>query len=147
MKKRNIITKVVIVAALELSNLISYYMGSHYMFLAADVHQNGSESLLYPHFIDLRESWSAERQLANALFEGLHRFYSNDDNDFWYESFVNTVEYNKIDSLLQGDWEDFYYYETPQLENWYAVYGTEFEPSKAYKDSVDFGIAKALPCP
>ena len=147
MNKKNILTKVVIVAALVLSNIISYYLGSHWFYMAADVHQDGTESIMYPHFIDLRESWVAERQLANALFEGLHRFYSNDDNESWYDEFVPTKEYQKIDSLMNGDWEDFYYYETPPLQPWFTIYGTKFEPSEAYKDSVDFGIAKALPCP
>jgi hypothetical protein len=51
-----------------------------------------------------------------------------------------TPEYRKIDTLNGGDWEDFYYYETPRLESWELVYGTLDEPSEAYKDSIDYGL-------
>jgi hypothetical protein len=132
--------KYIFIALFVLTNIASYFLGSHWFYMAADVHQDGTESIMYPHFFDLRESWVAEKQLANALFEGLHRFYSNDDNDTWFEEFVPTKEYQKIDSLLNSDWEDFYYYETPMLESWFSVYGTTMEPSEEYKDSIQFGL-------
>ena len=143
MRVKNIITRVVIVAALVLSNLCSCYVGRNYIYMAQDVREDGL-SIKYPHAINLKEAWLKERELANALFEGLHRFYSNDDNDAWFEEFMKTKEYAKIDSLLQGYWEDFYFYETPPLENWEEVYGTEFEPTESYKDSIR---AKVLYCP
>ncbi len=62
--------------------------------------------------------------------EGLHRFYEDDDNDLWFNGFVLTEEYQKIDSLNGGDWEDFYYYASAPVEDWEAEYGTEFEPSE-----------------
>lgn len=132
--------KYILLTAFVLTNVLSYYLGSHWFYMAADVHQDGTESIMYPHFFNLRESWVAEKQLANALFEGLHSFYSNDDNDAWFEKFVPTKEYQKIDSLLNSDWEDFYYYETPMLESWFSVYGTIIEPSEEYKDSIQFGL-------
>ena len=135
--------KYIFIALFVLTNIASYFLGSHWFYMAADVHQDGTESIMYPHFFDLRESYVAEKQLANALFEGLHRFYSNDDNDAWFEKFVPTKEYQKIDSLLNSDWEDFYYYETPMLESWFSVYGTTMEPSEEFKDRT----AHALCCP
>lgn len=83
--------------------------------MASDVREDGSETVFYPHFYNTKEALSYEREYANALLEGLHRFYSNDDNDFWFDVFMKTPEYKKIDSLNFGNWEDFYYYETPML--------------------------------
>lgn len=132
--------KYIFIALFVLTNIASYFLGSHWFYMAADVATDGSESIMYPHFFNLRESYVAEKQLANALFEGLHRFYSNDDNELWFDQFMQTKEYQKIDSLLNSDWEDFYYYETPMLESWFSVYGTTIEPSEEYKDSIQFGL-------
>lgn len=120
--------------------LIGYYVGSHEIYMASDVKSDGSVSIVYPHAYNVKEALSFEREYANALMEGLHRFYSNDDNDFWFESFMRTPEYRKIDTLNGGDWEDFYYYETPRLESWELVYGTLDEPSEAYKNSINYGL-------
>lgn len=98
-----------------ISLLLGYYLGGHEIYMAADVLEDGTETALYPHAYSIRESLSFERQYANALMEGLHRFYSNDDNDLWFNDFMKTPEYHKIDSLNGGDWEDFYHYETPLL--------------------------------
>lgn len=146
MRAKKIITRVVIVAALVLSNFCSCYVGRNYIYMAQDVREDGL-SIKYPHAFDLKEAWLHDRQIVIALFAGLHRFYSNDDNDAWFEEFMKTKEYAKIDSLLQGDWEDFYYYETPKLENWEAIYGTEYEPTESYKDSIRTKMAKVLHCP
>lgn len=133
-------TYIIIAIIVTISNIASYYIGSHDIFMAADVYPDGTCSISYPHSYSIRESLSAERELANALFEGLHRFYSNDDNEDWFSKFLPTKEYQKIDSLLESDWEDFYYYETPQLEDWATTYGCNFEPSEAYKDSINYGL-------
>jgi hypothetical protein len=130
-------TYIIIAIIVTISNIASYYIGSHDIFMAADVYPDGTCSISYPHSYSIRESLSVERELANALFEGLHRFYANDDNEKWFEGFAKTKEYAKIDSIKNGDWEDFYYYETPKLEDWHSTYGTDFEPSEEYKDSVD----------
>lgn len=95
--------------------LLGYYLGGHEIYMAADVSADGTETAFYPHAYSIRESLSFERQYANALMEGLHRFYSNDDNDLWFDVFMQTPEYHKIDSLNGGDWEDFYHYETDIL--------------------------------
>lgn len=124
--------------------LIGYYVGSHDIYMASDVNKEGKVGIPYPHAYNLRDALYSERQYCNALFEGLHRFYANDDNDFWFNSFMLTKEYAKIDSLNGGDWEDFYYYQTPILEDWLAVYGVECEPSEEQKDSLEHHMAIAL---
>lgn len=103
------------IVLLLVTNVVSYFIGSHSFFMAADVKEDGTETIFYPHWYSTAEALNFEREYANALLEGLHRFYSNDDNDFWFDVFMQTPEYHKIDSLNGGDWEDFYYYETPIL--------------------------------
>lgn len=129
--------------ALILTNVMSYYLGSHYIYMAADVSSEGKESSWYPHSINVRKGYFEQVEYASALLEGLHRFYSNDDNDLWFESFMRTKEYEVIDSLNGGDWEDFYYYETPQLEDWFCTYGTIEEPSEKYKNYINSLKAKS----
>lgn len=84
--------------------------------MASDVREDGSRTIKYPHCFSIREAWKYEASYAGALLEGLHRFYSNDDNDFWFDVFMQTPEYQRIDSINGGDWEDCYYYETPILD-------------------------------
>lgn len=128
--------KLIYVLIIAFFSCVSYTLGSREIYLAADCRPDGTESIWYPHSYNVKEALSKERELCNALFEALHRFYSNDDNDLWFEEFVPTKEYQKLDSLLNSDWEDFYYYTTPKLENWWQVYGTSVEPSEEYKDSI-----------
>lgn len=107
--------------------------------MASDVDKNGKVSIKYPHWYNTSEALAFQREYSYALLEGLHRWYSNDDNELWHEGFMKTKEYQKIDSLNGGDWEDFYYYETPQLEEWYVTYGSNVEPSEEFKTSVNYG--------
>lgn len=137
-------TYAIIIAIMIISNLTSYIFGRYDVYMAKDVRPNGSESIWYPHFEDTREALLFEREYANALFEGLHRWYSNDDNDIWFDGFMKTKEYAKIDSLNQGDWEDFYYYESPILENWYDSYGMLEEPNEHFKDTISSQYVKIL---
>lgn len=137
-----------IISLILVAYFVGYFFGSNNIYMAADVYSNGTQSVMYPHFYNIKKALKFESEYSNALLEGLHRFYSNDDNDFWFESFVGTKEYQKIDSLNQGDWEDFYYYETPMLENWVSVYGTDLEPSEEYKAKVQWGLSKVVAkCP
>ena len=126
----------VIACIIVFSNIISYYIGSHDIYMAKDVGTDGTESMWYPHSDNIREALSFEREYANALMEGLHRFYADDDNDLWFNGFVYTREYEKIDSLNNHDWKDFYYYESAPIEDWFITYGTVKEPSPAYKDTI-----------
>ena len=137
-------TYFIIAAIIIASNVCSYYVGSHDIYMAADVYKDGSTSISYPHSYPLKEALYFERKYANALREGLHRFYSNDDNDLWFSGFMHTKEYQKIDSLCGGDWEDFYYYETEPLEDWFTAYGTTEEPSRIFKDTISSSTVKLL---
>ena len=65
--------------------------------------------------IDYKEAYFAEKEIASAALELLHRWYSNDDNDYWFDVVVKTPEYQRLDSALNQDWEDFYFYETPLM--------------------------------
>jgi len=132
--------KLFYIITLCIVSFVSYFIGANDIYMAKDCHKDGTESIWYPHYYNKSEALKFEREYANALFEGLHRFYSNDDNEIWFTSFMKTKEYAKIDSLNNHDWEDFYHYETPKLEDWMCYYGTEFEPSEEYKDSVEKAI-------
>jgi len=132
--------KLLYTTILIIVSMLSYNLGGQEIYMAADCRQDGTKSIWYPHFENKEETLIQQRELIIALFEGLHRFYSNDDHESWFTDFVPTKEYAKIDSLLNGDWEDFYHYSTPLLEDWFSVYGTEKEPSEEYKDSIQFGL-------
>lgn len=60
-----------------------------------------------PYWYNTQEALNEERAYANAMFEGLHWWYRQNTN-WWEYQFKNSPEYNKIDSINQGDWEDFY---------------------------------------
>lgn len=118
--------------------ILGHFCGSHVIYMSKDCHKDGTTSFKYPHFYNIKKDFVYQREYNIALLAGLHRFYSNDDNEKWFSEFMKTKEYQAIDSLNEGNWEDFYEYSTPPLEDWYAVYGTEFEPSQEFKDSVHF---------
>lgn len=90
---------------LAATNLASWYIGSHDIIVA----EGGV------HVKNLKASLAHEREYANALLEGLHRFYGSDDNDTWFEDFMPTKEYKNIERVNGGNWEDFYQYETTPL--------------------------------
>lgn len=100
--------KIIYLAILVIACGISYYMGSHDVYMAKDVNKDGSESIWYPHSEDIRTSLKFEREYANALFESLHFFYQ--EYPAVWEKFESSEEYAKIDSLNGCDWEDFYTY-------------------------------------
>lgn len=107
--------KIATLIILLFTHVLAYLLGSNEMYMAADVHKDGTESIMYPHFYNKAKALRLEREYSFALLEGLHRFYSNDDNDAWFDLFVPTKEYQRIDSLNGGDWEYFYDYETTPL--------------------------------
>ena len=52
----------------------------------------------------------AERTKINGAYaELLHTIYKS-DTTYWKETIVSSKEYKELDSLRQGDWEDFYLY-------------------------------------
>ena len=100
--------KIIYLAILVIACGISYYMGSHNVYMAKDVNKDGSESIWYPHSENIIESLSIEREFANSLFEGLHFFYQ--EYPTIWEKFEASEEYAKIETINNGDWEDFYVY-------------------------------------
>lgn len=48
-------------------------------------------------------------EIMGAYADMLHVFYAA-DHDFWKENIIPTEQYHRLDSLVQGDWEDFYLY-------------------------------------
>lgn len=100
--------KIIYLAILVIACGISYYMGSHDVYMAKDVNKNGTETVWYPHAYSIRNSLEFEWQYSNALFEGLHFFYQ-EYPEVWNE-FKTSKEHAKIDSLNGCDWEDFYTY-------------------------------------
>lgn len=77
--------------------------------------------------INYKEAYLAEKQIAASALELLHLWYSNDDNDYWFDVVVKTPEYQKLDSALNQDWEDFYLYETPLM--WESI---TYKPGYSY---------------
>lgn len=53
------------------------------------------------------EKLRVEQEYSTALLEGLH-WYMMRDTRLWNKTFKKTKEYNKIDSLIDGRWDDFY---------------------------------------
>lgn len=52
----------------------------------------------------------AERTKINGAYaELLHKIYV-DDKEYWNNTIIPSQEYKQLDSLKQGDWEDFYLY-------------------------------------
>lgn len=92
---------IIYISLLIVSNIITYFVTSRDYVICAD-----GELWSY----NVKDALAGERQIASACFDLLHRFYSNDDNEFWFDVVVPSEQYNKLDSILNGDWEDFYYY-------------------------------------
>ena len=95
-----------LIVAIAIGCCIGYYLGGHEIY--RDIEGNF-------HSDSYKEMWLGERVVASAAIDLLHRFYSNDDNDEWYEKVIPSKEYARLDSALQGDWEDFYLYESPNI--------------------------------
>ena len=48
-------------------------------------------------------------EINGAYAELLHKIYV-DDKEYWNNTIIPSQEYKQLDSLKQGDWEDFYLY-------------------------------------
>lgn len=102
------------------------FIGSHEFYMAADVHADGNTSITYPHWYNTNDALVHEREYCNAWIELAHYFlYDNNPSicsecdsllnrnhncDYWLDVVSESEYYDKIDSLNQGDWEDFYAY-------------------------------------
>lgn len=91
---------ILILTVVCLTNIVSYWFGSTSFIICKDeiIHYNTKEALDY------------EREISYNAIAGLHIFYSNSDIATWYK-FMETDVYNRLDSLMYSDWEDFYYYD------------------------------------
>jgi len=121
MKRKNLLA---IVLLLLVTNAVSYFLGSHEIYMAADCHKDGTTSIYYPHFYNTKESLYFERQYCNAWMELAHHYlYDNNPNiqdwmneedierernNYWYDVVMESDYYLKIDSLNEGYWEDWY---------------------------------------
>ena len=81
-------------------------------------------------YINYKEAYYAEKKVASAALELLHLWYSNENNEYWYNVVVLTEEYQKLDNALNQDWEDFYLYETPIM--WESI---TYKPNYDYANS------------
>lgn len=106
------------------SNVVSYYLGSHDIYKAWPVKDGYVDWDKKEWCSDnIRELSAKKTEYIGALMDLLHLWYSNDDNDFWFDVVIKTPEYKRVESINHGNWEDFYYYETPKLvyEDWVNV--------------------------
>lgn len=104
--KKHLLLSLMLLAVLCTTNLASYV--------------SGSTSYDCGRLYNTADALRNERKLANALFEMLHSYYEfndveYDNNDsviarhnFWYDCIMETDAYATADSVLEGDWEDFY---------------------------------------
>lgn len=91
---------IIFIVVLILTNALTAFISSNSFIICKDeiIHYNTKEALDY------------EREISYNAIAGLHIFYSNSDITTWYK-FMETDVYNRLDSLMFSDWEDFYYYE------------------------------------
>ncbi len=95
---------------------IGYYLGDNEFYTTLD-----GETIAY----DKDQLLAGERRYCGAALELLHKFYGNDDNEFWFEVVQNLPEYKAMEEANGGDWEDFYYWQELPLnaENYRAING------------------------
>ena len=61
------------------------------------------------HHFSTEEARLNEVRLAGATIDALHVLFRH-DTAYWYDVFMETREYEVMDSIRNGDWEDFYLY-------------------------------------
>lgn len=91
--------KLLYIIILVICTYAGYWIGGQTWIL-------GPNNIPYRMF-NTEEARLQEVQHCNAMVEGLHWYYKQDTTK-WNNEFRNTKEFNTIDSLNQGDWEDFY---------------------------------------
>ena len=108
----------IILITLAVGYCLGYLLGRYDVYKTVDNHICT---------LNYKEAYLAEKAIASASLELNHLWYSNDDNDYWYDVVINTKEYQRLDSALNGDWEDFYLYETPLM--WESI---TYKPGYSY---------------
>lgn len=107
-----------LIIALAIGYCVGYLNGRYDIYRCVDNHICT---------MNYKEAYLAEKAIASASLELNHLWYSNDDNDYWFDVVVKTKEYQKLDSVLNGDWEDFYLYESPLM--WESI---TWKPGHSY---------------
>ena len=87
------------IIAVVIAFLLGHFIGANDIYMAADVHEDGTESIWYPHYAS-KATLMSEKEFSEALREGLEYFYNGSE---WSE-FAETKQYARIDSLIGGDW-------------------------------------------
>ena len=109
---------IAVVLLLCVTNAMSLFIGSHDIYWARDIHEDGSISISYPHYYNTLQALNAEREYCNAWMELCHYYlYDNnpvhpcdsiEKNNYWYDIVMESDYYLKIDSLNESNWEDWY---------------------------------------
>lgn len=102
MKKSILIAAAVVIVLL--SNAVSWYIGRHEIYMAADVHPDGSESIWYPHSFDYKEYWMAERAFATQYIELINSVYEN-NREVFDNVLTESPEWDKLIQLYNKDLE------------------------------------------
>lgn len=108
----------IIILTLAIGYCVGFLMGRYDIYQCVDNHICT---------MNYKDAYLAEKTIAAASLELNHLWYSSDDNDYWYDVVINTPEYQKLDSALNHDWEDFYHYETPLM--WESI---TYKPGYSY---------------
>lgn len=99
-----------IIMLLVITNGITYFVTSHnFMWgykVNTETHKVNKIPSLY--IQNIEKSLSEECKFTNALWELLHLTYE-DNLQYWENTVRYSKEYQVVDSLKQGDWEDFFY--------------------------------------
>lgn len=99
---------IILVVTIAISYCIGFILGRYEIVPT-------TTSTTSPYLMDYKEGYYTEQAIAGASLELLHRFFGDRRNKFWEEAVVKTKEYQRLDSALHHDWEDFYYYESPNI--------------------------------
>lgn len=108
----------IILVILAIGYCIGFTFGRYDVYMCVDKHIRT---------LNYKTAYYSEKNIAGASLELNHLFFSNEDNDYWFDVIINTKEYAKLDSALGGNWEDFYMYETPIM--WESI---TYKPDYSY---------------
>lgn len=85
---------------------ISYQLGAHTFVWQRN--EDGSLKLAPPEICNTQELVIEQANMREALEELTHHFLYENNHTFWEDSVKPTKYYQKLDSIYQGDWEDWY---------------------------------------
>ena len=89
-----------IICIIIIAFLLGHFIGANDIYMAADVHKDGTESIWYPHYAS-KATLQSEKEFSAALTDGLEWFRYHADE---WDEFAKTEQYAKIDSFFGGDW-------------------------------------------